>query len=142
MTEQSAQSEKHITSNYAILDNQGTVLESSDEPLTYQQGQETSLFPQIINALTRAQSGDEFSVELEPEEAFGHHNPDLTFTDDIQNSPPHARQIGAEIEAKNDAGEVHSFRVVRIEEGKITVDANHPYAGKALTYRVNVKQVH
>jgi FKBP-type peptidyl-prolyl cis-trans isomerase SlyD len=38
---------------------------------------------------------------------------------------------------QNDDGEVKSFFVTKIEKGKLTVDGNHPMAGKTL--RVNVK---
>jgi FKBP-type peptidyl-prolyl cis-trans isomerase SlyD len=42
---------------------------------------------------------------------------------------------------QNDQGEVRSFFVSRIEDGKLTVDGNHPFAGKTLTYAVTVLEV-
>jgi FKBP-type peptidyl-prolyl cis-trans isomerase SlyD len=33
------------------------------------------------------------------------------------------------------------FRVSRIEDGKLTVDGNHPFAGKVITYNVKVNEV-
>ena len=82
-------------------------------------------------------AGDEVEVEVSPERGFGPHDPNLTFTDDIANVPSQFRQVGAEVQMKNEAGEVKTFFVIKIEDGKLTVDGNHPMAGKTL--RVNVK---
>ena len=42
---------------------------------------------------------------------------------------------------KNDKGEAKTFYVTRIEDGKVTVDGNHPLAGKHLTVRVTITEV-
>ncbi|MFT5111462.1 MAG: FKBP-type peptidyl-prolyl cis-trans isomerase SlyD [Parasphingorhabdus sp.] len=141
MTEQTIQKDKLVTINYSILDNMGQVMEQSELPVSYLHGHEFELFPQVLTALEGLKPGQKVSVELKPEEAFGPHNPDLTFTDDVQNSPKEARYIGAELEAKSDTGEVRRFRVTRIEEGRITADANHPLAGKTITYEINITDV-
>ena len=141
MTEQTIQKDKLVTIDYAVLDNMGQIREENDMTLHYQNSQESTIFPRVIESLEGLKVGDEGSIELQPEEAYGPHNPELIFTDDIQNTPAEARQIGAELEAMNDAGEVRLFRVTRIEEGKVTADANHPLAGQVLTCKVNVKGV-
>ena len=71
----------------------------------------------------------------------GPHDPTLTFTDDIENVPPQYRQVGAEVEFQNEDGEVKTFVVSKIENGKLTVDANHPLAGKNLLYRVKLVEI-
>ena len=83
----------------------------------------------------------EVELEVEPEQGFGPHDPDLTFTDAIENVPPQFRRIGAEVQMQNDRGEVRSFFVSRIEDGKLTLDGNHPFAGKTLTYAVTVVDI-
>jgi FKBP-type peptidyl-prolyl cis-trans isomerase SlyD len=95
----------------------------------------------VMEALEGCRPGDEVCVELSPEEAFGDNDPNLTFTDDIVNAPPEVHYVGAEVEAQNEYGETRQFRVTRIEDGKITVDANHPLAGQTLTFRVTVREV-
>jgi FKBP-type peptidyl-prolyl cis-trans isomerase SlyD len=72
---------------------------------------------------------------------FGPYQPELTFTDDINNVPPEFHSIGAEVEFKNDHGESKIFRVSEIKDGKLTVDGNHPFAGKSITYNITVKEV-
>ena len=79
--------------------------------------------------------------EVNPEQGFGDHDPDLAFTDDIENVPPQYRHLGAEVQMQNEAGEVKSFYVSKIEGGKLTVDGNHPLAGKHLKVRVKILEV-
>jgi FKBP-type peptidyl-prolyl cis-trans isomerase SlyD len=80
-------------------------------------------------------------MTVSPEDGFGEYNPDLTFTDDIDNVPHEFRQLGAEVQMQNDAGEVKSFYVTKIENGRLTVDGNHPMAGKSLKVRVKIVEV-
>ena len=42
---------------------------------------------------------------------------------------------------RNDAGEAKTFQVTRIEGGKLTVDGNHPLAGRNLVVRVKILEV-
>jgi FKBP-type peptidyl-prolyl cis-trans isomerase SlyD len=85
--------------------------------------------------------GDVVELQLPAEAAFGHHDPNLTFTDDLANVPPEFRHLGAEVQMQNDAGDIKSFYVTRIEGGRLTVDGNHPLAGKALHVKVTVREV-
>ena len=85
--------------------------------------------------------GDRVEVTLNPQEGFGEPDPDLTFTDDIENVPPEYRRIGAEVELQNEHGESMKFRVSRIADGKLTVDANHPLAGQTVTFVVVVENI-
>ena len=55
--------------------------------------------------------------------------------------PHEFRYVGAEVEFQNDKGESRMFRVSRIEDGKLTVDGNHPFAGKIITYNIKVAAV-
>jgi FKBP-type peptidyl-prolyl cis-trans isomerase SlyD len=80
-------------------------------------------------------------MTVAPEDGFGAHDPNLTFTDDIENVPPEFRRLGAEVEMQNEAGDVLNFYVTKIEDGKLTMDGNHPLAGKKLMVRVTIKEV-
>ncbi|MBA1329906.1 peptidylprolyl isomerase, partial [Candidatus Endoriftia persephone str. Guaymas] len=67
--------------------------------------------------------------------------PTLTFTDDLENVPPEFRKLGAEVQMQNSEGETKSFFVTKIEDGKLTVDGNHPLAGKRLLVKVKILEV-
>ena len=110
-------------------------------PVSYVHGGSGDLFPEIEQALEGCAVGDKITVSLAPAQAFGAHKPELTFTDDIDNVPTELRRIGAELEAENDKGETLTFVVKRIENSKLTVDANHPLAGQHVTFVVTVNDI-
>ncbi len=132
---------KVVAITYSIIDASGVILEQSDIPVYYVHGGPNDMFPDVEEALDGKTLGDSVEVVLPPEKAFGYHDPSMTFTDDIDNVPPEFRRVGAEVEMQNDRGEVRSFFVSRIEDGKLTVDGNHPFAGKTLTYAVTVADI-
>lgn len=132
---------KVVSLTYSILDDKGEVLEQSELPLHYVHGGKSDLFEKLEAALTGKTIGDQVSVTLSPEEGFGQHNPDLTFTDDLENVPEELRFVGAELEAQNADGESMKFIVSEIKEAELTVDANHPMAGKTVIFKVKVTDI-
>ena len=132
---------KYVALTYAIVDDKGDIVEQHDVPLGFVYGSDTELLGGMDKAVLGRRAGDEVEVKVPPEQGFGDHDPSLTFTDDIENVPPQFRQIGAEVQMQNDTGESKTFYVTRIEDGKVTVDGNHPLAGKQLTVRVALTEV-
>jgi FKBP-type peptidyl-prolyl cis-trans isomerase SlyD len=133
--------DKFVSLTYTITDENNEILERIDMPVNYIHGRDSQVIDKIETALEGCEQGDEISVVLSPEEGFGEHQPELTFTDEINNVPPEFRHIGAEVEFQNDKGESRMFRVSSIEDGKLTVDGNHPFAGKVITYNIKVNTV-
>ena len=132
---------KVIAITYSILDESGVILEQSDIPVYYVHGGPNEMFPDVEQALEGCELGESVEVVLPPEKAFGHHDPEMTFTDAIENVPPQFRHVGAEVQMQNERGETRSFFVSRIEGDQLTVDGNHPFAGKTLTYAVTVADI-
>ncbi len=132
---------KFVSLVYTITDEENNILERIDMPVQYIQGAKSQVIEEIEIALDGHQVDDLVHVTLSPEEGFGAHQPELTFSDDINNVPPQFHTIGAEVEFQNDQGESKIFRVTEIADGKLTVDGNHPLAGKTITYNITVKEV-
>ncbi|MDH3342778.1 MAG: peptidylprolyl isomerase [Gammaproteobacteria bacterium] len=132
---------KFVSLTYSITDESGEVVERIDLPVPLILGHNSQLIEQIETALVGKKTGDVVSVELSAEQGFGPHQPELMFTDDLQNVPEEFQRIGAEVQMQNDQGEIKEFRVVSIENGKLTVDGNHPLAGKAITYNITITEV-
>ena len=132
---------KYVSLTYTISDDQGNLLEQNDIPVNYIHGGDTVLIGGMDKAVEGKGVGDTVEVTVPPEEGFGDHDPSLTFTDDLENVPPQFRHVGAEVQMQNEAGETKSFFVTRIEDGKLTVDGNHPMAGKTLVVRVKILEV-
>ncbi len=135
---------KVVYITYSILEQtqvQARVVEQSDVPIGYVHGADSGLFAQVEAALEGAKIGDKLEVILPPEQGFGAHDPSLTFTDDIDNVPPDYRFVGAEVEFENESGEAIKFLVTHIENDKLTVDGNHPFAGKTVKFVVTVSAI-
>lgn len=126
---------------YSIKDQEGNVLEQMDMPVGYVHGADSGIFEKVEAALEGLRVGDQTQVTLSPEDGFGEHQSDLTFTDDIDNVPPEFRYLGAEVEFSSDSGETLMFKVTRIADGKLTVDGNHPMAGKTVVFDVTVNAI-
>ena len=132
---------KFVTLTYTIADTEGNLLEQNDIPVNYVHGGDTELIGGMDRAVAGKAAGDTIEMTVPPEDGFGPHDPSLTFTDDIENVPPQFRRIGAEVQMQNEAGEAKTFQVTRLEDGKLTVDGNHPLAGKTLVVRVKILEV-
>ena len=132
---------KFVSLTYSISDRAGNTLEYNDLPVSYIHGGDRELIGGMDEAVAGKSAGDEVEVEVNPEQGFGEHDPSLPFTDDLSNVPEQFRHVGAEVQMRNEAGEVKSFFVTRIEDGKLTVDGNHPMAGKTLRVRVKILEV-
>jgi FKBP-type peptidyl-prolyl cis-trans isomerase SlyD len=127
-----------VSLTYSIQDESGEILEQSDLPIRYVHGGRHDLFEKIEQTLDGCRVGDSVKVPLTPEEGFGPRDDKLTYTDDIENVPPEFRRVGAEVEMMNDQGDARKFIVTRIADGKLTVDGNHPLAGKVITFNIKV----
>jgi len=138
MTDLFVENNKVVSFTYSIVDDSGELLEQSDLPISYVHGGKHDLFDKVVQALDGSVIDDAVEVSLTPEEGFGPHDPELTYTDDIENVPDEFRRIGAEVEMMNDSGESRTFTVTRIEGDKLTVDGNHPMAGKVITFHIKV----
>ena len=142
MSEQRISRNKAVQFTYSISDGEGKVVEQVDLPVNYVHGGgKMALIDRVERALEGCVAGDTVVVDLPPGEGFGEYDPELTFSDDIDNVPPQFRRVGAQVEMANDAGETKTFIVSKIEDGKLTVDGNHPLAGKTAKFSVTVLSV-
>ncbi|MCG7908239.1 MAG: FKBP-type peptidyl-prolyl cis-trans isomerase [Candidatus Thiodiazotropha taylori] len=141
MSQETVKPGKFVSLSYMIQDMDGNVLEQSDLPVGYIHGGETELIGGMDQAVLGKAQGEEVTMTIPAENGFGEYNPDLVITDNIENVPVELRQLGAEVQMQNEAGEVRSFYVTKIEGDRLTVDGNHPLAGKTLQVKLKILQV-
>lgn len=132
---------KIVSLTYTVTDEQGGLLERVDLPVTYMQGRDSGLFEQIEEALEGKQVGDLVSVTLSPEDGFGERDPSMTFSDAIENVPPDYRYVGAQAEFVNEQGDAVTMVVTHVDERSVTLDGNHPFAGKVVTFHVTITEI-
>ncbi len=121
----------------------GTLFDSSEgrEPLQFAVGG-GQVIPGFDNAVQGMAVGDKKSVTIEPEEAYGERHEQLVqevprdqLPDDL--SPA----VGMELQAKDETGQVMRLAVTAIDEASITVDGNHPLAGKTLNFDIELVEI-
>ncbi len=141
MPKETIQPGKFVSLTYSISDVDDNLLEQNDIPVNYIHGGNRELIGGMDQAVLGKGPGDVVEMEVPPEDGFGEPDPNLTFTDDLENVPSQLHRVGAEVEMQNESGEIKTFYVTKIEDGKLTVDGNHPLAGKTLKVRVNILEV-
>jgi len=141
MTTETVNKQKVVTFTYTILDENGSIQEQSDIPMSYLHGVDGKMFEKVEDELEGKKVGDVVEVTLQPSEAFGEHDPERTFQDTIENVPEEFQHIGAEATFQNEAGEQIAMTVTKIENGQVYLDGNHPYAGRRMTFKVTVKDI-
>jgi FKBP-type peptidyl-prolyl cis-trans isomerase SlyD len=141
MSEQIVRPGKYVSLTYSIADDAGNILEQTDLPVGYIHGGNTELIGGLDDAVSGKQAGDRFDLTLDPDQGFGPHDPNLTLTDKVANVPPEYRFVGAEVPMQSESGEVKTFYVTRIGEETLTIDGNHPLAGKSLKVQVQIREV-
>ncbi len=141
MPKETIQPGKFVSLTYTISDADGNLLEQNDLPVSYIHSGDTELIGGMDRAVLGKSAGDKVEMAVSPQDGFGEADPDLTFTDDLDNVPPEFRKVGAEVQMQSESGDAKTFYVTKIEAGKLTVDGNHPLAGKTLTVIVKILEV-
>ena len=132
---------KLVEFTYRILDEGGQILEQIDLPVSYVHGSEFGLWQRIESAMENRRAGDTVEVLIHPEDAFGELDPDLQLIQSLSDVPEQFHHVGAEADFENEMGDVHRFRVTSIDGNQLTLDGNHPLAGKTLKFFLNILNV-
>ena len=124
---------------YTLSDDAGKLLDSNkgQQPLTYTQGGH-QLIAALEKQLVGMQTGQQKKVVLKPEDAFGAVDPAAQTEVPKDALPPDALVVGAQLMARNAAGEGRPVVVKEIKDKTVVVDLNHPLAGKTLVFDVKV----
>ena len=123
-----------VSLRYELSDANGALLEKTDDPISYLHGGYDGIFPTVEEDLHGKAVGYKFEVTMEPDDAFGDYEHDLVRAEP-RNLFPESIEIGMQFEggAENaDDDDYMLFTVVDITEEEVTVDGNHPLAGKTL----------
>lgn len=133
---------KVVTIAYTLTDNEGSIIDraTDQEPFGFIQGI-GNIIPGLEKALEGKSAGDSLAVNIPPAEAYGEHNEALTQVvpknmfqgvEDIQ--------AGMQFQAQTGQG-MSIVTVTNVEGDNVTIDGNHPLAGVALNFDVEVLEV-
>ena len=132
-----------VTIHYELKDSEGTVLDSSKgkDPLVYLHGA-GNIIVGLEEALIGKKIGDEVSTVVAPEKGYGmpvdaliQTVPRSAFGEGID-----AVTVGMRFQAETEQGPVPVV-VTAIDGEMVTVDGNHPLAGKELHFKVSISEI-
>ena len=121
----------------------GEVFDSTEkhggEPLVFVAG-EGMVVPGFDNAVIGMKKGDEKEVTIKPEEGYG--MPDERA---IQKVPkrmmPGEIKEGMEIGVPMQNGQMIPAKITKIDSDMVTIDMNHPLAGKTLLFKIKIVDI-
>ncbi|MBJ3762428.1 peptidylprolyl isomerase [Maribius pontilimi] len=118
----------------------GTQFDSSEgrAPLEFTLGS-GMIIPGLDSAIAGMEVGDKKTVTVAPDDAYGAHDPNRVqavprdqFPDDLPTEP------GTQLQMQTPDGQAVPVMVADATETEVTLDANHPLAGKDLTFAVEI----
>ena len=119
----------------------GTVFDSSTEhgnPLEFEVGG-SQVIKGFDVAVIGMKEGEEKQFSISPADAYGEHDPTLVQKVPIEIFPQEAELVpGLLFEAGLPTGEKVPAMVKEVEGGIVSVDLNHPLAGKRLNFKIKL----
>ena len=133
---------KVVTMQYSLTNTDGVIVrEATGEPVTYLHGAGT-LFPKLERELESHVVGDIISARLLPDDAFGKRDLDLVCEVPLSEFPPgESVVVGGRVVGTDEDGEQVTFLVTAIRDEVACLDGNHPLAGQALVFEVEIQGI-
>jgi len=134
---------KVVAFSYVLKDGAGEEVERSESssPMVYLHGYR-NILPALEEALSGNSEGDDLSVTLPPERAYG-----LRKDDSIQRIPikhlvgrPKRLKPGMAVKVNTKEG-TRDVVVIKVGKFNVDVDTNHPLAGKTVTFDMSIEKV-
>jgi len=86
-------------------------------------------------------AGEEKTVKVKPEDAYGKNQPEAFKEVPRKNVPPELLKIGTQLVARNPHGQSMPVRVHEIKDETVVLNLDHPLVGKTLTFEVKIMAV-
>jgi FKBP-type peptidyl-prolyl cis-trans isomerase 2 len=121
----------------------GTEFDSSKgkEPLEFTIGQ-GQLIPGFEQGVLGMGPGESKTINIPSDQAYGPHDPEKVIEMDRDQVPPGVEpQIGMQIRGTPPGGSPIVFTVAGVDESKVTLDGNHPLAGKDLVFEIQLVEI-
>jgi len=121
----------------------GTVFDSSQgrDPLSFEVGS-GQIIPGLDAAVAGMTVGEEKTVTIPAQEAYGAHHPERVQAVPRAQFPDHIpTEVGTQLQVQTPDGQTVPVVIADVNEEAVTLDANHPLAGKDLTFAVSIVAV-
>ena len=137
------QEKSNVSVHYTGTLETGEVFDSSRErdPLSFTVG-EGQMIPGFENAVKGMKLNETKKITIAPEEAYGEAKPEMVQTIGKDQLPPDMKvEVGQQLASQMPDGQQIVVTVTDVKENEITIDANHPLAGKTLNFDIEVVKI-
>lgn len=134
---------KVVTFNYTLKDEQGNILDttSGSGPFAFLSGNE-QILPKLEAAFHGMLLGTKKNVKISAADAYGEYNEQAVQLVDRSNFPEDADlQPGMQFVANSPDGHRMPFVIAEVKQDQVTIDFNHPLAGKNLEFDVELLDI-
>lgn len=134
---------KVVTMNFKLTDDEGNILDSTetDGPFSYLSGNNMVL-PKLEEAVNGMIIGTKKSIKLDAADGYGVYNEQIVQVVGKENFPQDFElEVGMSYIASNPDGTQMPFVITEVREADVTIDFNHPLAGKNLNFDVELLDV-
>jgi peptidylprolyl isomerase len=124
--------------HYTIKLGDGTIIGSTanQEPLQFTIG-DGQIIPGFDQAVVGMNPGESRTVQIPADQAFGPHLEEMVVMVERKNFPTDWKpRVGEQVQFKQEDGAIISLMVTDTSEANVTLDGNHPLAGKDLTFDI------
>lgn len=138
-----AQQGDRVSVHYTGMLDSGDVFDSSRdrEPLEFTVG-EGAVIPGFERAVEGLAVGESRKVRIEPDDAYGEPRQDLVVEVPREQFPPQGDpEVGMQVQVQVAPGQHRVARIADVSDQAITLDLNHPLAGQALTFDLELVAV-
>ena len=135
-----AQQGNRVKVHYTGKLDDGSVFDSSvgAEPLEFTIGQ-GQMIPGFEQGVVGMEPGESRTIIIAADQAYGIHRPDGVFEIDRAEIPMTIPlEVGMQLQATGPGGRPAYMTVVELSEDRVKLDANHPLAGKDLTFDIEL----
>jgi peptidylprolyl isomerase len=129
--------------HYTGTTDDGVVFDSSRErePLEFTMGQ-GQLIPGFENAVEGMKVGDSAKVRIPSEEAYGEVRDDMVVDINRSQIPPDINpEVGMVLQMQQPDGSPLNVTIREVNDDSVKLDANHPLAGQALTFDIELVEI-
>ncbi|MGH7531114.1 MAG: FKBP-type peptidyl-prolyl cis-trans isomerase [Gemmatimonadales bacterium] len=121
----------------------GQVFDSSAnrDPLTFTLG-EQQVIRGFESAVIGMQPGQSKTTKIPAADAYGPRREELVLSISRERLPEHiAPSVGQHLQMKNEDGSILGLTVTDVDDQTVRLDANHPLAGKDLTFEIDLVKI-
>jgi FKBP-type peptidyl-prolyl cis-trans isomerase SlyD len=132
-----------VTIHFTLQDAEGNLLDTTEEdgPMLFLAGQE-EILPKLEAELTKMNLNEKKKVVLQPEEAYGPYDPEDVHVIKRHDLPDDIEiEVGVELLAEVEEDEEVPCYISKVDGDEVTLDFNHPLAGKSLFFDVELIEV-